>query len=65
MESEDKNLVQINKLLENQLSTMFYKFDEDGQKSLTVNQFQRYLYSIGMDFINQHYNSGVGELFET
>ena len=44
---------------------MFAKFDEDLLDALTLNQFQRYTYAIGMDFINQHYNSGIGFLFET
>ena len=44
---------------------MFTKFDDDGLEALTLPQFKKYSYSIGMDFINQHYNSGIGELFQT
>ena len=55
----------VNKLLENQFQTMFIKFDDDKLEALTLQQFQKFTYAIGMDFINQHYNSGLGELFET
>jgi Ca2+-binding EF-hand superfamily protein len=44
---------------------MFDKFDEDKQESLTLDQFQKYLYAIGMEFINKKYNSGKGNLFYT
>ena len=64
MESEQPNSM-INKLLENQLYSMFQKFDTDLLDALTVEQFQKYVYSIGFDFINMIYNSGEGELFHT
>ena len=55
----------VNKLLENQFQAMFQKFDDDKLKALSIQQFQKFTYAIGMDYINQYYNSGVGELFET
>ena len=55
----------INKLLENQYYTMFKKFDTRGLDALTLPEFQKFTYAIGMDFINQLYNSGIGELFNT
>ena len=64
MDSEQPNTM-INKLLENQLYTMFQQFDTDLLDALTIEQFQKYTYSIGFDFINQINNSGEGELFHT
>ena len=57
--------VMINKLLENQYKTMFSKFDVDDKECLTLEQFNKFLYSIGMNFIISEYNSGMGELFKT
>ena len=44
----------IDKLLENQYQQMFNTFDVDKLEppSLTLEQFQKYLYAIGMNFIN-------------
>ena len=57
----------IDKLLENQYQQMFNTFDVDklDPPSLTIEQFEKYVYAIGMNFIVQHYKSGRGELFET
>ena len=44
---------------------MFTKFDDDQFDALTLPQFKRFTYAIGMDFINEHYKSGIGYLFET
>ena len=63
----------IDKLLENQYQTMFKSFIDEEQKfknssdseSLSFNQFKKYLYAIGMDFINRQYNSGKKHLFFT
>ena len=45
---------------------MFAKFNTDkcDPPSLTIGQFKKFLFSIGMDFINQQYQSGVGTLFK-
>ena len=60
----------INKLLENEFLVMFKRFssthpnDHDLSPSLSLPQFKKFLYSIGMDFMNQNYDSGRGVLFE-
>ena len=63
METDQNSMV--NKLLENQFQSMFQKFDDDKLEALTIQQFQKFTYAIGMDFINNTYDSGKGELFET
>ena len=55
----------INKLLENQYLVMFENFDSDRLESLTLEQFRRYVFAIGMEFIVKHFDSGRGELFNT
>ena len=44
---------------------MFVRFDEENLESLNLQQFKRYIYAIGMEFINSDFNSGVGVLFNT
>ena len=44
---------------------MFVRFDEENLESLNLQQFKRYLYAIGMEFITIDFNSGVGVLFNT
>jgi len=45
----------IDKQLQGQLNTVFQQFDKDNKDALTYDQFQEYLYSIGMNFINKDY----------
>lgn len=47
----------IDKHLQGQLKTVFQQFDKDHKDALTYDQFQIYLYSIGMNFINKEYES--------
>ena len=42
-----------------------FKKQSEYTESLSFNQFQKYLYAIGMDFINRQYNSGKKYLFYT
>ena len=51
----------INKLLESQFLNVFQKLDTDSQESLSMEQFEVFLYSIGLNFINKYYADDINE----
>ena len=54
----------IDKLLENQYSSMFQLHNIDGDEDgLTLPQFKEFVYSIGMEFLGHQYNYCEKELF--
>lgn len=49
----------IDKQLQGQLLTVFQAFDADKKDSLTLPQFQTYLYAVGMEFLNKQYSEQI------